>query len=126
MGPRRLLLLYVCGGLVSGVGQVLWPLLAPKLNIPGRYRHAQNQPCLGASGAINSVVALSVLAAPRREILLFFVLPLPAFALGALFLSKDLAGVYYGDTEQSSASHVMGAMFGAAYWLFLRRRPFHR
>ncbi len=43
--------------------------------------------------------------------------PLPA--------GKDLAGLYYGDTAHGSAAHVGGALYGAAAWAILRRRPFH-
>ena len=38
---------------------------------------------------------------------------------------KDLAGLYYGDTAHGSAAHIGGALYGAAAWAILRRRPFH-
>ena len=38
---------------------------------------------------------------------------------------KDLAGLYYGDSAHGNAAHLGGALYGAAAWFLLRRRPFH-
>ena len=66
--------------------QVAWPLVAPRLSIPASGRTGRAQPGLGASGAVNAVVALSILAAPARTVLVYMILPVPAAVLGALFL----------------------------------------
>ena len=73
--------------------QVAWPVIAPRLNIPGKYRNRPSQPGLGASGAVNAVVALSILAAPSRTVLLYFFVPIPSAALGCLFLGEPLNSV---------------------------------
>eukprot|EP00292_Cryptomonas_paramecium_P020408 CAMPEP_0113691790 /NCGR_PEP_ID=MMETSP0038_2-20120614/18682_1 /TAXON_ID=2898 /ORGANISM="Cryptomonas paramecium" /LENGTH=177 /DNA_ID=CAMNT_0000613545 /DNA_START=343 /DNA_END=876 /DNA_ORIENTATION=+ /assembly_acc=CAM_ASM_000170 len=125
LGARRFLQLYLGGGLVSSLCQVSWPVIAPQLNIPGKYRNHPAQPSLGASGAVNSVVAFSIMAAPARMIYVYFFLPIPSALLGCLFLGKDLAGLYYGDTSIGNAAHLGGSFYGALAWMMMRRRPFH-
>jgi hypothetical protein len=95
---------------------------------------------LGASGAIMAVVMLYTLYYPRREILLFFVLPVEMWLLLLVFLGFDALSLILqlqGGTgvQQSTAfaSHLGGALYGYLYktfdlrWSHLlerqRRRP---
>lgn len=87
---------------------------------------------LGASGAVNAVVAWSVLANPWRLIILFaeFIpLPMPAVVYGGVFLGKDLAPLmgiripYIAEGPSGSIAHVahlIGAVCGAAHFLRFR------
>jgi membrane associated rhomboid family serine protease len=113
LGARRFLSLYLSGGVVSSCCQVAWPLAAPRAV---RAQYSPNQLGLGASGAINAVVAFSVLSFPSRPLLVYLVLPLPAAALGALFLGKDLVGLAMGDPAWGNPAHVGGALLGVALW----------
>ena len=46
----------------------------------------------GASGAGAAIVVLYALLFPRRTLLVFFVLPLPAWLVGALMIGLDIYG----------------------------------
>jgi membrane associated rhomboid family serine protease len=77
-------------------------------------------PMLGASGAVMAIFVYYAILYPRREILLFFVLPMPMWLVLTIFLGLDLiwlleefrgpqgAGVAF-------ASHLGGALFGFVY-----------
>ena len=47
---------------------------------------------LGASGAVNSVVVCTILLAPRATVLLYGILPLPAWLLGVGWVGLDVMG----------------------------------
>ena len=48
---------------------------------------------LGASGAVNSIIAMSVMMMPHRKIYLYGILPLESWVFGAMFLLRDYAGL---------------------------------
>ena len=50
-------------------------------------------PSLGASGAVNAVVSLFCCTFPREMIYLYFVIPIPAFLLGVLFVLHDFSSL---------------------------------
>ena len=95
----------------------------------------------GASGAVVGVVILFVLNYPREEVLLFFVLPMPAWVLGVLFVAYDVWGAVSRESGSRVAYsvHLAGAAFAFLYfrfgwnlgrlvpgrgsWRWLRRRP---
>jgi membrane associated rhomboid family serine protease len=76
-------------------------------------------PMIGASGAVLAVVVLYTLYYPRREVLLFFVLPVEMWLLLVVYLFiqawRFLQG---GDTSEAVASHLSGAAFGYLYKTF--------
>ena len=47
---------------------------------------------MGASGAVNSLVIFSVLLQPTATVLIYGILPLPAFVFGGMWLFYDLRG----------------------------------
>ena len=55
--------------------------------------------------------------APHRHILLFFVLPVPAWTLALAFVSQDAYGLLVGDPRDSIAhsGHLGGALCGAVW-----------
>ena len=80
----------------------------------------------GASGAIAGVVVLFALNFPHRTILLFFVLPMPAWLFGAFVVALDIFGAT-GHSAMSNvaySAHLAGAAFALAYyklgWNFTR------
>ena len=91
LGRTRFAAMFVVSGLVSSLAQVAWPLIAPPQS-----RYSQYQLGLGASGAVNAVVAYNVLTYPGRILMLFMVLPMPAIVPGLLFLGKDAVGIFAG------------------------------
>jgi len=77
-------------------------------------------PLLGASGAVAGVVVLFALYFPKRTILLFFVLPMPAWLFGALMVFFDMLGATQtlpgGEGPVVAYSvHLAGAAFALAY-----------
>jgi membrane associated rhomboid family serine protease len=92
---------------------------------------------LGASGAVMAVVVIYALYYPRREVLLFFVLPVPIWLLLVIFLGMDflqLMNELSGGVSSAGvafASHLIGAGYGYLYkaydlrWTHLiGKRPF--
>lgn len=80
----------------------------------------------GASGALAGVVVLFALNFPRATVLLFFVLPIPAWLLGVFVVGMDIYGALgQGETSNIAYSmHLAGAAFGFIYfqqgWSFTR------
>jgi len=74
---------------------------------------------VGASGAVLAVVVLYTMYYPRREVLLFFVLPVEMWLLLVVYLFiqawQFLQG---GDATEAVAAHLSGAAFGYLYKTF--------
>lgn len=70
---------------------------------------------LGASGAIMAVFAVFVWYFPNQTVLLWFVLPVPVWALGLLYLVLDLQGAADGGGHVAHVAHVAGGLFGLCY-----------
>ena len=121
LGGTRLLGLYLAGGLVGNLVQ-----LGLSYSKESQYRWGQPRATygLGASGAVNSIVTLSILFNPKSTVLLYFVIPVPAALLGLGFILRDFAGLYDTSSQVSHAGHLGGAAAGLIYWLLLRRRVF--
>ncbi|MBU4399573.1 MAG: rhomboid family intramembrane serine protease, partial [Planctomycetes bacterium] len=70
----------------------------------------------GASGAIAGVVVLYALNFPHRTLLLFFVIPMPAWLLGALVVLYDIYGAVVGGDQVAYSMHLAGAAFAFIYF----------
>jgi membrane associated rhomboid family serine protease len=72
----------------------------------------------GASGAIAGVVTLYALNFPHRTLLLFFVIPIPAWLLGAGIVVWDILGATgrAGDANIAYSMHLAGAAFAFIYY----------
>lgn len=105
-GSREFLLFYllaiVVGGLVWGIANF------------GLTRTAM----LGASGAISAVVILFAFCYPRAQVLVFFVIPMPVWVFGILYVVMDAVGALGGGMGGNVAHsvHLAGAGFAVAYW----------
>lgn len=77
-------------------------------------------PLLGASGAVTAVVLLFVFHFPKRTILLFFVLPVPAWVLGLIIVGGNVYNTLFASVGQTVAFdvHLVGAAFAACYFYF--------
>lgn len=89
--------------------------------IPTLYRH-KDQPgynSVGASGGVAAVVFASILFKPLNKICLYFMLCLPGFILGALFLVYS----YYQSKRMADNinhdAHFYGAIYGIIYSIIL-------
>jgi membrane associated rhomboid family serine protease len=74
-------------------------------------------PCLGASGAVMAVMMVYAFHYPRYTVLLFFVLPVPIWALVCFVVVIDAFGLLSGTSGGTAVSvHLAGAAFGALYY----------
>jgi Na+/citrate or Na+/malate symporter len=114
-GRREFLRIYA-GALV--LGSVVWTL---------RYLLVGSSQVeyvlLGASGAVTAVVLLFVFHYPKRTILLMFVLPVPAWVVGALIIGfnlMEMVSAQPGSGQQTVAFdvHLAGAAFAILYFRF--------
>jgi membrane associated rhomboid family serine protease len=73
---------------------------------------------LGASGGTTALTILFCLRHPHATLRLYFAIPVPAWAAGALLIASDLFGVQPVDANQKIAFdiHLVGAAFATAYW----------
>jgi membrane associated rhomboid family serine protease len=76
--------------------------------------------CMGASGGVTASVILFCLLYPRATLLLFFIIPTPAWLVGILLVASDLFAVRLPGQEGRVAfdAHLAGATFALAYWYF--------
>ena len=95
------------------LGSVSWCVLNSINGIPA------DVSLVGASGAITGVVMLFALNFPRQTILLFFVIPMPAWVLGVMIVLFNLFGTTgAGDPRVAYGVHLAGAGFALAYYQF--------
>jgi rhomboid family protein len=111
LGPRRLLSLYVTGGVLASLGYVAYGLAV----------HS-DVPALGASGAVSAIAVVFAGMFPRARLYLNFFIPLPAAVAVGLFLLLDLFGVLNPRGDMiAHAAHLGGAAYGFFYWFFVVR-----
>ena len=88
------------------------------------YYTGSRLPAIGASGAIMAVMMLYVIFYPNEQFLLFWVIPVPLWAMLGLYILYDLHPVLLalaGEhmfTGVAHASHLGGLAFGFLYWRF--------
>lgn len=109
-GPKEFLRVYLATLVFANV---VWSV-ANKYFAP----HGGDMPVYGASGAISGIVLLYALNFPHRTLLLYFIIPMPAWVLGALVLAYDIYGATVGVQGSNVAYlvHVAGAAFALVYF----------
>lgn len=109
-GRKEFLRLYI---MMLVVGSLAWAIGEAAMGYSGGM-------VIGASGAVAGVVVLYALNFPRRTLLLFFVLPVPAWLVGVLIVVSDLFGAsgQLGDTHIAYTVHLAGAAFAFLYYQF--------
>ncbi len=114
-GTPRFLRVYLAAGVVSSVAHCALSLFG-----------WADVPALGASGAVSAVIILFSLLFPKEKILLFGIVPLPAWFASAGFVLWDLWGLIGQRRGEGlpigHGAHLGGAAFGLAYWFFVVRR----
>ncbi len=106
LGRNEFLRFYLISIVVCGLGFTLLSLLFGW----------QFSFLVGASGGVSAVVALFIFMFPRQTILLFFVLPTPAWILGILLLVQNIFVALRPDSHTAWQAHLIGFAFGAAYF----------
>lgn len=96
-------------------GSVAWTAIA---NLEGATDVASVM--FGASGAVAGVVVLFALHFPKRTLLLFFVLPVPAWLVGVLVVVSDMLGATgrAGASNVAYTVHLAGAAMAFLYYQF--------
>jgi membrane associated rhomboid family serine protease len=114
IGRGEFLRFYLLVAVLANVVAVSWRYLLVPENQWG--------PLLGASGAVTAVIIAFICYFPRATVLLFFVLPMPAWALGIFLIGGDVLGSLRtpvpGEPRTAHDVHLVGAAFAAAYWYF--------
>ena len=109
-GAREFLVFYLVSVVVCGL---VWSLIGLATHQP------PNSGVLGASGAITAVVVLFIFLYPKQTVLLFFVIPMPAWVLGVLLVVSNLGGAAgYLDDDIAYTVHLAGAAFAVLYYKF--------
>jgi len=108
MGRAEFLRFYLTAIVLAGVAwlgsvQLGHPLQAARFSL------------VGASGAVMAVLAVFIWYFPRQTILLWGVLPVPAWALGLLYFVSDVQGATAGGGNVAHVAHIAGALFGLSY-----------
>ena len=108
-GPKEFLRLYL---VMVVFAALVWCVVNNLTGVPpqvGAY---------GASGAIAGVVILFALRFPHTTILLFFVLPMPAWVLGVMVVVFDILGAMKraGPDNVAYTMHLAGAAFAFVYY----------
>jgi phosphate uptake regulator len=62
-----------------------------------------------------AVLAAFIWYYPRQTLLLYGVLPVPAWALGLLYLVSDIGGIGDRTSNVAHVAHLAGALFGVLY-----------
>jgi len=107
MGIIYFLILYLVGIIISDFPTFI------------RHRNNPGYNSLGASGGVSAVVFSYILFFPLREIYLFFIIPIPGFILGILFIVYSYyKGNSTGDNINHDA-HLFGALFGLVFTIVL-------
>jgi len=104
-GPREFLCFYLVAAVLGGLAFLLLP--------------TGSRLCIGASGAVMGVLVLAAFRDPSKTVLLFFVLPVPIWAMVAFLVIKD-AFTFLGHAATGTAVqvHLAGAAFGFLYQHF--------
>jgi membrane associated rhomboid family serine protease len=112
-GSREFLRLYLAMVFVAGL---VWSASA--------LLRGEDARCMGASGAVAGMVILFACHFPRRELALFFVIPVPAWIAGILMVAYDAfsqvaasSGLERGGNVAYLA-HLGGAAFAFTYYYF--------
>ena len=113
-GPKEFLRLYLFLVVAAGL---IWALI-------NRLHGTLDASVVGASGAVVGVVMLYALNFPHRQVLLFFIIPAPAWVMGALLILANVAeslGLQSPgrDGPQIAYSvHLAGAALAYLYYRF--------
>jgi rhomboid family protein len=107
-GRKEFLRFYLTTIVVAGL---IWALASLLGGAPPQ------QSAVGASGAVVGVVILFALNFPRQTLLLFFVIPVPAWLVGVLIVVMDLFEAWNGQNSRIAwQAHLAGAGFAFLYF----------
>jgi len=105
LGRYEFMRFYLVAIVVSGLAWLIWML---STNSPGSV--------VGASGAVSAIVAYFIFRFPHEKLLVWGVLPVRAWILGAFIIGQELFRAVGGGSGIAWQAHLAGLAFGAAYY----------
>jgi membrane associated rhomboid family serine protease len=112
VGPRRLLAVYFASVVTAALAQLLVPFIVS----------APPEPTIGASGGVFGLLLAYAMMFPKQKLLVFFVLPAPAWLVVAVFaLIELLLGVTGTQSDVAHFAHL-GGLIGSALVVLQWRR----
>jgi membrane associated rhomboid family serine protease len=107
-GTREFLLIYLVSALLGGIAYTIWAVA-----------EGTSASCLGASGAVTTVLVLCACHFPTRMVLVMMLLPVPIWLFVVFAVGRDfLAFLNHSHTGTAVTVHLAGAGFGFAYYKF--------
>ena len=107
-GRRQFLLFYLWAIVFAGL---FWSLSEMSM---GR----GDASMLGASGGISALFVLFAMHYPHRQVLLFFVIPMPMWLVALFFVGQDIYGSIYRTSNIAFTAHLAGAVAGLYFYKF--------
>jgi len=118
-GAKRLLHLYIIGGLAGNLTEILAQQLFPALQ-------GSNFSVVGASGAIMAIFMALAFSQPQLQVQLFGIFPIRIYLIALFFFLKDLSSLGTAD-QIAHFAHIGGALFGIwsiqQFWHIRLSRP---
>jgi len=106
LGGKKVLSIYILGGLAGALVQVLAKNSFPAL------REQFDYPVLGASGAVIALAVATVTYAPKLEVFLFGSFKLKLLWIVGFFVLQDMLQMSRLNGNVASFTHLGGALFG--------------
>lgn len=108
LGRFNYLLLYILSGIFG--------------DVPTYFKHKDNQlfSSVGASGAVSGIMLAYVIFNPWAMLLLFFIIPMPAFVAAGLYLFYSSWASKKGGERIDHEAHFWGAVFGFCFTIALK------
>lgn len=107
-GPREFLAFYLTAAVLGALAYIGWQVV-----------DGSNAVAIGASGAVLAATVVFACHYPHHKILLFFILPVPIWAMAVLLVAQDAFGLLGGSRAQTAfACHLGGAAFGFLYFRY--------
>lgn len=118
-GSREFLLIYLCGIVFAALCWNITELLTPNevVIVQGQPREITGL-LLGASGGLATILALFILNYPHVRVYLYFLIPVPAWLLGIIWLGGDMLGAITRSGNVAFTAHIGGALLGLLYYKF--------
>lgn len=112
--------LYVYYFLILYIGAIIISDLSSYI----KYHESPSYRSLGASGAVSAVLFAFILLNPTSKVYVFFLLPLPGFVWGLIYLGYSWYMAKQGGDRINHDAHFYGAVFGFLFPIMLRPNLF--
>jgi len=107
IGSKRFLFVYFVSGIIASF---TFSLFRPEAT------------GLGASGAIMSILGLTIILLPNLQVLFFFILPMSMRTAGIIFAIIDIVGLFDTGNGVANSAHLAGLVVGLIYGKMLLKQ----